>query len=51
MSTGKAGVGTFEKPEIRDYGTLLELTAQVAGTGPEDGGDKARREHHTDPSA
>jgi hypothetical protein len=43
-------MGTFEKPTIRDYGTLVELTAAVEGCNAEDSGSKSTRQHHTDPS-
>jgi hypothetical protein len=37
----------YEKPEIRDYGSLRELTASADYTGEEDGGGKLVAPHHT----
>ncbi len=37
----------YEAPEIRDYGSLRELTEAVDFRGFEDGGNKLADPHHT----
>ena len=39
----------FEAPEVKDYGTLVELTEATGFTGAEDGGSKLLV-HHVTPS-
>lgn len=39
----------YVKPEIVDYGTLVELTGASGATGPEDGGSK-NSVHHSAPA-
>ena len=39
--------GTYEKPVVRDYGNLVELTAAVDFSGPEDGANKLVGPHHS----
>lgn len=38
----------YEKPLVVDYGTLVDVTAQLEGCMDEDGGSKTTRQHHTD---
>ena len=38
----------YERPEIVDYGTLVELTEATGATGAEDGGNK-NSVHHSAP--
>jgi hypothetical protein len=38
---------TYEKPVVRDYGNLVELTAAVDFRGTEDGGNKLAGPHHS----
>jgi hypothetical protein len=38
---------SYVKPEIRDYGSLRELTEAVDFSGVEDGGNKLVGPHHT----
>lgn len=40
----------YEKPEVTDYGTLVELTEATGAQGPEDGGSK-ESVHHSAPSS
>jgi hypothetical protein len=37
----------YEAPEVRDYGTLNDLTAAIDFRGPEDGGAKLAGPHHS----
>jgi hypothetical protein len=37
----------YEKPDIRDYGTLVDLTSAVDTTGNPDGADFDEPNHHT----
>jgi len=37
----------YEKPEIKDYGSLVELTAAVDTTGQVDGASFDQPNHHT----
>ena len=37
----------YVKPEIHDYGSLVELTKAVDFTGNEDAGNKLVGPHHT----
>ncbi len=38
----------YEKPQVSDFGTILELTSATGFIGPEDGGSKALI-HHSSP--
>jgi hypothetical protein len=40
---------TYEKPEIIDYGTLIDLTEASGASGTEDGGSKDSV-HHSAPA-
>jgi hypothetical protein len=40
----------YEKPEITDYGTLVELTQASGAQGAEDGGSK-NTVHHSAPAS
>ena len=42
----KGDVLTYEKPEIVDYGDLVELTANLGPGGSEDGGNKVFHTTH-----
>lgn len=40
------GTGTYRPPEVRDYGSLIDLTAAQGLFGAEDGGSKLDPFHH-----
>lgn len=40
--------GTYEKPVVRDYGNLADITEATGFTGTEDGGSKLAI-HHSSP--
>jgi hypothetical protein len=46
-SRREARMTSYEKPEVRDYGSLRELTEAVDFSGVEDGGNKLVGPHHT----
>jgi hypothetical protein len=39
--------GKWTTPTVKDYGTLLELTAAIDFRGPEDGASKLAGPHHS----
>jgi hypothetical protein len=39
--------GKWISPTVKDYGTLLELTAAIDFRGPEDGASKLAGPHHS----
>ena len=43
---GRGDETLYETPEIRDYGTLAELTAATLQFGPEDGASKLDTANH-----
>ena len=39
---------SYERPEVADYGSVVEMTEATGFTGPEDGGNKLLI-HHSGP--
>lgn len=48
MSEKTKASATYERPKVRDYGDLRELTQAQGFTGAEDGGSKALIHHEPD---
>ena len=40
----------YERPQVRDYGSLIELTEATNLVCAEDGATKAQMDHHSAPS-